>query len=102
MKHIIFIICLLLGCNIALGQSTIQKVDNKTFQQVKVSKSNDSTYTPTGYYYVTKKGDKFEIYVHTPSRGKNSGVKQCYIKRTSAKTGKVYWQRIDVKPEELK
>lgn len=102
MKHIMFIITLLLLGNIAMGQSTIKKVDSRTFQQVKVDKNTDSTYTPTGYYYVTKKGDRYEIYIHTPSRGKNSEVKQCYIKRTSAKTGKTYWQKIDVKPEELK
>ena len=102
MKHIIFIICMLLGCNIALGQSTIKKVDSKTFQSVKVEKSKDSTYTPTGYYYVDKKGVKYEIYVHKLTRGANAGVTCCYIKKVSAKTGKVYWQKIDVKPEELK
>lgn len=102
MKHIMFIITLLLLGNIAMGQSTIKKVDSQTFQQVKVDKNTDSTYTPTGYYYVTKKGEKFEIYTHTPTRGKNAGVKQCYIKRVSAKTGKPYWQKIAVKPEELK
>ena len=92
---------MLLMSGIAMGQSTYQKVNNNTFKQVKVDKSNDSTYTPTGYYYETKKGEKFEIYVHTPSKGKNAGVKACYIKRISGKTGNPYWQKIDVKPEEL-
>lgn len=101
MKHIVFFIVMLLMSGIAVGQSTYQKVDNKTFKQVKVEKSNDSTYHATGYYWETKKGEKFEIYIHTPTRGKNAGIKACYIKRISAKTGKVYWQRIDVKPEEL-
>lgn len=101
MKHIIFCIVMLLMSGIAMGQSTYQKVDNKTFKQVKVEKNNDSTYHATGYYYETKKGDKYEIYTHTPSRGKNAGVKACYVKKISVKTGRVYWQRIDVKPEEL-
>jgi len=101
MKHIIFCIVMLLMSGMAMGQSTYQKVDNKTFKQVKVEKNSDSTYHATGYYYETKKGDKYEIYTHTPSRGKNAGVKACYVKRISAKTGKVYWQRINVKPEEL-
>ena len=101
MKHIVFYIVILLMSGIAMGQSTYQKVDNKTFKQVKVEKNNDSTYHATGYYYETKKGDRYEIYTHTPSRGKNAGVKSCYVKRTSAKTNKEYWQKIDVKPEEL-
>ena len=101
MKNIIFCIVMLLISSVAMGQSTYQKVDNKTFKQVKVEKNNDSTYHATGYYYETKKGDKYEIYTHTPTRGKNAGVKSCYVKRTSAKTNKVYWQKIDVKPEEL-
>ena len=101
MKQILICMVMLLIGSVAMGQSTYQKVDNKTFQQVKVEKSKDATYTPTGYYYVTKKGEKYEIYTHTPSRGKNAGVKACYVKRISAKTGKVYWQKIDVKPEEL-
>lgn len=100
MKHIILFIALLLMSGIAMGQSTYQKVDNKTFQSVKVDKTN-SNYTPTGYYFVDKKGVKYEIYVHTMTRGKNADKKACYIKKISAKTGKPYWQKIDVKPEEL-
>lgn len=102
MKQILICMVMLLIGSIAMGQSTYQKVDNKTFKQVKVEKNNDSAYHATGYYYETKKGDRYEIYTHTPSRGKNTGVKACYVKRTSAKTGKTYWQKIDVKPEELK
>ena len=102
MKRVIFFIAMLLMSGIAMGQSTYQKVGNKTFKQVKVEKNNDSTYHATGFFYETKKGEKFEIYTHTPSRGKNAGVKACYIKRVSAKTGKSYWQKIEIDPKELK
>lgn len=102
MKRIVFFAALMLIGFCAVGQSTYQKVDNRTFQQVKSQKNSDSTYHATGFFYETKKGEKFEIYTHTPTRGKNAGVKQCYIKKISAKTGKSYWQKIAVKPEELK
>jgi hypothetical protein len=102
MKKIILILIALVAFGATVNaQQSYSKVDNKTFKQVKVEKNNDSTYHATGYYWETKKGDKYEIYTHTPTRGKNAGVKSCYVKRTSAKTNKEYWQKIDVKPEEL-
>lgn len=110
MKKFIFVIALVLMSTIALGQqptkvaekssTQVVKVDNKTFKSSKISKSK-SDYTPTGYYYETSKGDKYEIYLHTPTRGDNAGTTQCYIQRTSKKTGKTYWQKIPVRPEEL-
>lgn len=109
MKKYIFFIALVLMSIIAVGQqptkvaekssTQVVKVDNKTFKSSKASKSN---YTPTGYYFETSKGEKYEIYLHTPTRGANAGVPQCYIQRTSKKTGKTYWQKIPVTPEELK
>lgn len=111
MKKFIFIIALVLLSTIALGQQPtksavksqpqVVKVDNKTFKSSKISKSK-SDYTPTGYYFETSKGEKYEIYLHTPTRGDNAGVTQCYIQRTSKKTGKTYWQKIPVAPDELK
>lgn len=111
MKKFIFIIALVLMSTIALGQqptksavksqSQVVRVDNKTFKSNKMSHSK-SDYTPTGYYFETSKGDKYEIYLHTPTRGDNAGVTQCYIQRTSKKTGKSYWQKIPVTPDELK
>lgn len=109
MKKVIFIIALVLMSTIALGQqptksavkssTQVVKVDNKTFKSSKISKSD---YTPTGYYFETSKGERYEIYLHTPTRGDNAGVPQCYIQRTSKKTGKTYWQKIDVKPADLR
>lgn len=101
MKRIVFFTALMLIGFCAVCQSAYQKVDNKTFQQIKSQKNNDSTYHATGFFYEIK-GVKYEIYTHVPSKGKSAGVKQCYIKRISAKTGKTYWQKIAVKPEELK
>lgn len=102
MKRVIFFIAVMLMGVIAMGQTTYQKVDSKTFKQTKVEKKSDTTYHATGFFYETKKGERYEIYTHTPSRGKSAWVKACYIKRTSAKTGKTYYQKIEVKPEELK
>lgn len=112
MKKYIFFIALVLMSIIAVGQTQptkvaeksstqVVKVDNKTFKSSKISKSK-SDYTPTGYFYETSKGEKYEIYLHTPTRGDNAGVPQCYIQRTSKKTGKTYWQKIDVKPADLR
>ena len=101
MKHIILCILLALSTTAAFGQS-YTKVDNKTFQAVKVERAKDAnSYKPTGNYYVAKDGKKYEIYLHTCKRGEHKGETFCYILRTSAKTGKTYWQKIDVKPEEL-
>lgn len=101
MKHIIICIALMLCMGTAFGQS-YTKVDNKTFQAVKVERAKDTnSYKPTGNYYVAKDGKKYEIYLHTCKRGEHKGETFCYILRTSAKTGKTYWSKIDVKPEEL-
>lgn len=110
MKKFILVIALVLMSIIAMGQqptksavkssTQVVKVDNKTFKSSKISKSK-SDYTPTGYYFETSKGDKYEIYLHTPTRGDSAGVTQCYIQRTSKKTGKNYWQKIPVRPEDL-
>ena len=113
MKKLFFCIAMVAIASIAMGQTAqttkvseqtntkIIKVDNKTFKSTK-SKKSSGDYKPTGYFYETSKGEKYEIYIHTISRGDNAGKKACYIKRTSKKTGKVYWSKIDVKPEDLK
>ena len=108
----IFIIALLLMSGIAMGQNKptsvagtdsvkVVRIDAKTFGASKTSKSK-SEYKPTGYYYQVKSGEKCEIHTHTITRGNNAGTVACYIKRVSKKTGKEYWQKIDVKPEEVK
>ena len=111
MKKMFFCIVMVAIASIAMGQTKptkvaeskttqVVKVDNKTFKATN-SKKSGGDYKPTGYYYETSKGEKYEIYIHTISRGDNAGQKACYIKRTSKKTGKEYWQKIDVKPEDL-
>lgn len=112
MKKLFFFIAVLAIANIAMGQThptkvgeskttQVVKVDNKTFKATNSRKSGGD-YKPTGYYWETSKGEKYEIYIHTISRGDNAGKKACYIKRVSKKTGKSYWSKIDVKPENLK
>jgi len=102
MKRIILILIALVAFGATVNaQSTYSKVDNKTFKSEKVVKTKASTYTPTGYYYIAKDSVKYEIYLHTVTKGKNAGQTYCYIQRVSKKTGKSYWQKIDVKPEEL-
>lgn len=112
MKKVIFCIAVLLISSIAMGQqptkvakesktTQVVKVDNKTFKATN-SKKSGGDYKPTGFYYETSKGEKYEIYIHTITRGDNAGQKACYIKRISKKTGKSYWSKINVKPEELK
>ena len=109
MKQIMLCIVMLLMSGIAMGQQPtksaasngvkVEKIDAKTFRAIKTSSSKEE-YKATGYFYEVK-GEKYEIYIHTISRGDNAGQKACYIKRVSKKTGKEYWQKINVKPEEL-
>ena len=102
MKKIILILIALVAFGATVSaQSTYSKIDNKTFKSEKVAKAKSSNYTPTGYYYVARDSVKYEIYIHTATKGKNAGQTHCYIQRASKKTGKSYWQKIDVKPEEL-
>lgn len=112
MKKVFFFIVMVAIATIAVGQTHPTKVgekkstqgvkvDNKTFK-ASSKKSGSSDYRATGYYYETSKGDRYEIYTHTISRGDNAGKKACYIKRVSKKTGKEYWQKIDILPSDLK
>lgn len=115
MKHILIYIALMLCMGTAFGQSSYTKVDSTTFQAAKTVRAKASSYQPTGNYYVAKDGKQYEIYLHTCKKGKHKGETFCYILKTSAKTGKTYWQKlelgvdesliftetIDVKPEEL-
>ena len=90
--------------SIAMGQVNYQKVDNNTFKATTVSTNStkQSTYQPTGKYYIDTDGIKYEIYLHTVTKGDNKGKTFCYIKKVSKKSGKSYWKQIAVKPEELK
>ena len=102
MKKTILILIALVAFNVTVSaQQSYSKVDNNTFKYEKVSKTKESTYTPTGYYYITKDSVKYEIYTHTTTKGKDAGKTFCYIQKVSKKTGKPYWQKIDVKIEEL-
>jgi hypothetical protein len=92
---------MLLISGIAMGQSSYQKVDNNTFRAEKVQKTRPSTYQPTGKYYIDRDSVRYEIHTHTVSKGENAGKTFCYIQKVSKKTGKPYWKKIDVKPEEL-
>ena len=102
MKRIILILIALVAFGATVNaQSTYSRVDNKTFKSEKTAKAKSSSYTPTGYYYVARDSVKYEIHTHTVTKGKNAGQTYCYIQRVSKKTSKPYWQKIDVKPEEL-
>jgi len=102
MKKIILILIALVAFGATVNvQQSYSKVDNKTFKSEKVAKAKSSSYTPTGYYYIARDSVKYEIYLHTTTKGKNAGQTHCYIQRVSKKTSKSYWQKIDVKPEEL-
>lgn len=102
MKRVILILITLVALGAtANAQSTYSKVDNKTFKSEKVVKAKSSSYTPTGYYYVDRDSIRYEIHIHTTTKGKNAGQTYCYIQKVSKKTGKPYWKKIDVKPEEL-
>ena len=102
MKHIVICILMMLTMGVCFGQSSYTKVDNNTFQAVKVERAKDTNaYKPTGKYYIAKDGVKYEIYLHTCTRGENKGKTFCYIQRISKKSGKARWEKIDIKPEEL-
>jgi len=102
MKKIILILIVLVAFGATVNaQQSYSKVDNKTFKFEKVAKTKTSTYTPTGYYYVDNDSIRYEIHIHTTTKGKNAGQTYCYIQKVSKKTGKSYWKKIDVKPEEL-
>lgn len=104
MKKIMLMVLLLVAANtVVWGQSTYTKNSNGDFQAVKTErKAKASTYTPTGKYYVDTDSVRHEIYLHTITKGDNAGKQACYIQKVSKKTGKSYWKKIDVKPEELK
>lgn len=102
MKRVFLILIALVAFGATVNaQSTYSRVDNRTFKSEKTVKARSSSYTPTGYYYIAKDSVKYEIHTHTVAKGKNAGQTYCYIQRVSQKTGKPYWQKIDVKPEEL-
>lgn len=102
MKRIVILAVLLLMASMTcMGQSTYKKSSNGDYVAVKTVKKSQSTYTPTGKYYVDTDSIRYEIYLHTTTKGKNAGQTYCYIQKVSKKTGKSYWKKIDVKPKEL-
>lgn len=104
MKRIVLIALFVLFAGMTcVGQSTYSRSSNGDFVAVKAArKTTGSSYQPTGKYYVDIDSIRYEIYIHTVTKGKNAGQTYCYIQKVSKKTGKPYWKRIDVKPEELK
>lgn len=104
MKRIVLIALFVLFAGMTcVGQSTYSRSSNGDFVAVKtVRKTVGSSYQPTGKYYVDTDSIRYEIYIHTVTKGKDAGQTYCYIQKVSKKTGKSYWKRIDVKPEELK
>lgn len=74
----------------------VDKVDNKTFKAVKTNSSKESGYKATGYLYIDTDGNTYEIYSHVVTRGDNAGKTQYYIQRTSKKSGKTYWKRVEI------
>lgn len=103
MKKIFFCIVMMLCSWLTWGQASYSKVDGNTFKAEKVTKEKaKATYTKAiGKYYIDTDSVKYEIYTHTVTKGKEAGQTFCYIQKVSKKTGKPYWKRIDVKPEEL-
>lgn len=105
MKKIILTAALFLAFACTAGAQTKTTVtkDGKTFTAVKNNTDNtDKGYKPSGFQYIDTDGISYEIYTHTIQKGENAGETRCYIRRVSKKTGKPYWKKIDVKPEELK
>lgn len=89
MKHLLLLLCLLLGGISVSAQNVIRK-DN-TFMQV--SNKEKVTYKATPYTYVASDGTKYPIYV--------SGNGKYFIIRKSAKTGKEYRQYLPKVQEQL-
>lgn len=101
MKKTILCVLMTLCMACAWGQASYSKVDGNTFKAEKVVRSKASTYQATGKYYIDTDTVRYEIYTHTVSKGKEAGQTFCYIQKVSKKTGKRYWKKIDIKPEEL-
>ena len=103
MKRIVLAALFVLMASVTcLGQSTYVKSSNGDFVATRtIRKSAENSYKPTGKYYVDRDSVRYEIYLHTTTKGKNAGRTYCYINKTSKKSGKPYWKKIDVKPEEL-
>lgn len=86
MKHLLFIIAMILG--VSCYAET--KLEGNTFTKVQVSKQD----TKTEYTWKDKKGNEYPIYLS--SRGK------AYIIRISKNTGKEYKQYLPEVTEQLK
>ena len=97
-RYIITIVLMLFFGVFTIQAQNYTRVDNTTFQS---TKTKSSSYKPTGKYFIDKDNIRYEIHVHKVSKGKDAGQTYCYIQKVSKKTGKSYWKKIDVKPEEL-
>lgn len=91
MKRILLIMVAILTFGVCNAQSSVTKVDAKTYQQV--SKSSNS-YTATDMVYIDKNGEKYVIYEHTFTRGDRKGQVGYFIKKVSKKSGKSYWKEV--------
>lgn len=91
MKYILSIVLTLFIFNITNAQSTVKKIDNKTYQQV--SKSS-SSYIETDMVYIDKNGEKYTIYTHEFSRGDRKGQTGYFIRKISKKSGRQYWKEV--------
>ena len=93
MKKIILILIALVAFGATVNAQAVQKVDAKTYQAVKATKSN-SSYEATDMTYIHTDGQKYTIYKHTFTKGSRKGQTGYFIKMTSKKSGKNYWKEV--------
>ena len=92
MKRIILILIALVAFGATANAQSVVKVDAKTYQATKTSRS--SSYEATDMVYIHTDGVKYTIYKHTFTKGKRAGQTGYFIKMTSKKTGKNYWKEV--------
>lgn len=94
MKHIMFILLLVLF-GVTSNTTAMGSQVNDTIKYE--AKAKSSSYEKTGDVVVYK-GQTYDLYKHTFTKGKRAGQTGYFIRRTSAKTGKEYWYELkDVK-----
>lgn len=93
MKRIILILIALVAFGATTNAQSVVKVDAKTYQATKASRSS-SSYEATDMTYIHTDGVKYTIYKHTFTKGKRAGQTGYFIKMTSKKTGKNYWKEV--------
>lgn len=88
MKHIMFILLLVL---FGVASNTAFAACQDTIRVE--AKAKSSSYEKTGDVVVYK-GQTYDLYKHTFTKGKRAGQVGYFIRRTSAKTGKEYWYEL--------